>query len=171
MSIVYAIYNDDDVLLKAAKQLTSEGIYISDVFSPFPVHGLDPVLGIKESRLGYAAFLYGLVGLSLAILDMWYFMIIDWPINIGGKPNFKLVDNIHSFIPVAFEFTVLCTAHGMALTYFLRNKTLPGAKADNPDPRTTDDLFAMEIDLSENKHISVDVLKTILSQTGAIEIK
>jgi hypothetical protein len=72
------------------------------------------------------AFLYGLTGLTLATLGMRYFMVVDWPMNIGGKPNFTYLDNILAFVPISFEFTVLCAAHGMAITYLLLNKTLPG---------------------------------------------
>ena len=168
---IYGFYDDEEKLIDAAKKLIDHGMYISDVFSPFPIHGLDPILGIKESKLGYAAFIYGVLGLSFALLGMWYFMIYDWPMNIGGKPNMSLIQNVPAFIPVAFEFTVLCTAHGMALTYFLANGTFPGAKADNPDPRTTDDIFALEIELKENKTISVDQIKEKLKETGAFEIK
>ena len=169
--IIYGLYDDDDVLLSSAKELIKKGVYISDVFSPFPIHGLDPIIGIKESRLGYVAFIYGLLGLTLSLVGMWYFMIYDWPINIGGKPNGTLLENVSAFIPVAFEFTVLCTAHGMAFTYFLRNGTLPGAKADNPDPRTTDDKFAVEIELSENKKFTEEQLRAWMTETGVIEFK
>lgn len=169
--IIYGIYEDDDVLLNSAKHLIEKGVYISDVFSPFPIHGLDPILGIKESRLGYMAFIYGTLGLSLSLLAVWYFMIYDWPMNIGGKPNNTLLQNVSSFVPVLFEFTVLCTAHGMALTYLIRNKTLPGAKADNPDPRTTDDRFAVEIELLENQQFTQEQIQAWMSETGAIEFK
>jgi len=45
---------------------------------------------VKQTRIAMAAFIYGCVGLSLALFGMWYFMIQDWPMNIGGKPNFTL---------------------------------------------------------------------------------
>ena len=65
--VIYAMYDDDMVLLEGAKKLVSKGIYIRDVFSPFPIHGLDPVIGIKQTRLAICAFIYGLIGLSLAL--------------------------------------------------------------------------------------------------------
>jgi hypothetical protein len=75
-----------------------------------------------------------------------------------------------AFIPVTFEFTVLCAAHGMALTYFLRNKTLPGLPASNPDPRTTDDKFVMELRLSQNTQFSESELHELLKSTGIVEL-
>lgn len=168
--IFYAMYDDDDVLKDGAKHLVSKGVKVSEVFSPFPIHGIDPIIGIKNTRLGIMAFIYGLTGLCLATIGMRYFMVVDWPMNIGGKPNFTYLDNILAFIPITFEFTVLCAAHGMAITYMLRNRTLPGIPAQNPDPRTTDDRFVIEIRLSENNKFSVDELQSLLKETGIVEL-
>ena len=168
--VIYVMYDDDHVLKDGAKKLVSAGVKISEVFSPFPIHGIDPIIGIKNTRLGIMAFLYGITGLTLATLGMRYFMIVDWPMNIGGKPNFTYLDNILAFIPITFEFTVLCAAHGMAITYLLINKTLPGMPAQNPDPRTTDDKFVMEIRLSENTKYNSDELEKMLRETGLIEL-
>lgn len=168
--IIYAMYDDDDVLKNGAKKLVGKGVHIADVFSPFPVHGIDPIIGVKHTRLGICAFLYGITGTMLALVGMKYFMIDDWPMNIGGKPSFEMIKNLPAFIPVTFEFTVLCAAHGMAITYLIRNKTLPGMPARNPDPRTTDDKFVMEIRMSENQNVSEDDLNSMLKETGIIEI-
>jgi len=75
-----------------------------------------------------------------------------------------------AFVPVTFEFTVLCAAHGMAITYLLVNKTLPGMPAQNPDPRTTDDRFVMEIRLSDNLQSSEKEIDAIIENTGFVEI-
>ena len=130
----------------------------------------DPIIGVKNTRLGIMAFLYGLTGLTLATYGMRFFMVVDWPMNIGGKPNFTYLDNMLAFIPVTFEFTVLCAAHGMAITYLLRNKTLPGIPAQNPDPRTTDDRFVIEIRMSENHKVSEEAIDKLLTETGYVEI-
>jgi hypothetical protein len=90
--------------------------------------------------------------------------------NIGGKPNFSYLENMLAFVPISFEFTVMCAAHGMAITYLLRNKTLPGMPAQNPDPRTTDDKFVMEIRLSENHNLTEADLDNMLQETGYLEL-
>ena len=166
---IYAIYDDDYVLLESAKHLVAKGIYIRDVFSPFPIHGLDPVIGLKRTRIAITAFIYGMIGVALALVGMWYFMIQDWPLNIGGKPNFSLLANIPAFVPVTFEFGVLCAGHGMAFTYLLRNWTLPGFKGRNPYPRTTDDRFVMEIHASDSD-LSGDEIKSLINETCVLEI-
>ena len=96
-------------------------------------------------------------------------MISDWPMNIGGKPSFSLIENLPAFIPVTFEFSVLCAAHGMAITYLLRNGTLPGMPASNPDPRTTDDMFVMEI-TTEDNHLAADELESLIKGTALVEL-
>lgn len=164
------MYDDDHVLLEAAKKLVAQGVRVNDVFSPFPIHGLDPVIGVKRTRLAMASFLYGITGTMLALMGIRYFMVADWPMNIGGKPSFSLIENLPAFIPVTFEFTVLCAAHGMAITYLLANKTLPGMKARNPDPRTTDDKFVMEIRTSDNKKLTADQLNDMIKQTPVFEL-
>jgi len=168
--VVHAMFDDDHTLMEAAKNLVAGGIRVKDVYSPFPIHGIDPVIGIKRTRMGIVSFMFGTTGLLLALLGMWYFMISDWPMNIGGKPSFSLIENVPSFIPVTFEFTVLCAAHGMAITYLLRNGTIPGMPAVNPDPRTTDDKFVMEITTEENPQLAMEELNAMLKSGGAIEI-
>ncbi len=168
--VIYAMYDDEEVLKDGAKKLVAKGVKITEVFSPFPIHGIDPIIGIKNTRLGIMAFIYGLTGTVLATLGMRYFMVVDWPMNIGGKPNFSYLENMLSFIPITFEFTVLCAAHGMAITYLLRNKTLPGIPAQNPDPRTTDDKFVIEIRTSENDQFNAEQLEGMLKETGLIEL-
>ena len=167
--VVYAVYEDPEVLKSAARKLVTAGVKVRDVFSPFPIHGIDPIIGVKRTRLGIAAFMYGITGTSLALLGFWYFMIHVWPMNIGGKPNMTLYQNLPAFVPVMFEFTVFCAAHGMALTYLIRNKTLPGMPARNPDPRSTDDKFIIEVRTEDNAQ-GGDAIVELLRGTEALEI-
>ena len=167
--VFHVMYDDDDKLLDAARELVGKGIHVNDVYSPFPVHGIDPIIGVKRTRLAIASFMYAMTGTSLVVLGMWYFMISDWPMNIGGKPSFSLFENIPAFIPVTFEFSVLCGAHGMAITYFLRNGTLPGMPASNPDPRTTDDKFVIEITTSNNE-LDAKKLEAAIKKTALLEL-
>ena len=167
--IFHVMYDDDAKVMKAAKALVGQGIRVKDVYSPFPIHGIDPIIGIKRTRLAICSFMYAMTGTSLALLGMWYFMIQDWPMNIGGKPSFSLIENVTAFIPVTFEFSVLCGAHGMAITYLLRNGTLPGMPASNPDPRTTDDKFVVEI-TTDNNSMSADDIEAALRATDLLEL-
>ena len=135
--------------------------------SPMPIHGIDSLIGLPRTWLAITAFIYGLTGLGLATLMMWYMMIHDWPNDIGGKPNWAYFYNIPAFIPISFESTVFCAAHGMALTYLLRCWLVPGAKAKNPDPRTTDDKFLILLDIADHQVASAE---SILKSCHAEEI-
>ena len=167
--MLYGLYDDDGALTKAAKKFVSNGLKIKDVYAPFPIHGIEKVIGIKWTQISIAAFIYCMIGCTLATVGMRYFMVVDWPMNIGGKPNFSYIQNFPSFVPITFEFSVLCAAHGMVITYFIRNWTLPFVKARNPHPSTTDDHFCMEINPVQNK-ASEDEIKSMLKDSGAVEI-
>jgi hypothetical protein len=166
-AVIHAIFDDEEPLMASAKSLRSEGIHIKDVFTPFPVHGLDTAIGVPRTRIAITAFIYGLTGASLATLMMWYMMISDWPTDVGGKPSFAYYMNMPAFIPITFESTVLCAAHGMVITYYLRCWMLPGVKAKNPDPRTTDDKFLMVIETKEENKSNIE---SMLKNGGATEI-
>ena len=163
--LVYGIYDDEEVLLTAVKEIRSKDIDIKEVYSPFPIHGLDHALGLKRTRLAIAAFFYGALGCIFAFAMTYYIMIIDWPMNIGGKPSFAYYLNMPAFVPILFEMTVFFAAHLMVITYFFRSKLFPGQTASNPDVRTTDDKFLMDIESDNDKSIS-DLMK----KTGASEI-
>ncbi len=164
---IYALYNDDDVLLHAIKEIREKDYIIDEVFTPFPVHGLEKALGIPHTRLAYAAFIYGIIGFVFAIWMMNYIMIVDWPQNIGGKPSFTFFQNMPAFVPIIFEITVYFTAHLMVITFYFRSKLWPFKEAENPDPRTTDDMFLVEITVKDNEK----ALRDLLKKTGAVEIK
>ncbi|MDC6350185.1 DUF3341 domain-containing protein [Zeaxanthinibacter sp. PT1] len=164
--VIQAFYNDDDVLMHAVKRVRAAKHHIEEVYTPFPVHGLDKAMGLAPTRLAITAFLYGCVGLTVAILMMNFIMIEDWPQDIGGKPSFSYLENMPAFVPIMFEMTVFFAAHLMVITFYMRSKLWPFKEAENPDVRTTDDHFLMEIELHGNEQELYD----LLVDTGAVEI-
>jgi len=166
-TVIHAIYNDDDVLLEAVKEIRAAHHHIEEAYTPFPVHGLDKAMGIEPTRIAIASFIYGCIGLTVAIVMMNYIMISDWPQDIGGKPSFSFISNMPAFVPIMFELTVFFAAHLMVITFYMRSKLWPFKNAENPDLRTTDDHFLLEIAVSSN----VEALTKLLKKTGAVEIK
>ena len=162
-----AIFDDDDVLLSAVKDLRDAEYHIEEIFTPFPVHGLDKAVGLPNTRIAITAFIYGVIGFSFAVWMMNYMMIADWPQNIGGKPSFSFAENMPAFVPIMFELTVFFAAHLMVITFYMRSKLWPFKNAENPDPRTTDDHFMIEIAVSDD----VNALEDLLKKAGAKEIK
>lgn len=165
---IHALYTDDDVLLSAVKQVREKKYYIEEVFTPFPVHGLEKAMGLADTRLAINAFLYGIVGLAVGTVMMNYIMIQDWPQDIGGKPSFSYIENMPAFVPIMFELTVFFAAHLMVITFYLRSRLWPFKKAENPDVRTTDDHFLMELDTTGK---DLEEMTEFLTSTGAVEIK
>jgi len=163
---IYGIFDDEQTLLASVKEIRANNFEIKEVYSPFPIHGLDKALGLKETRMAITSFIFGCLGLTLGSLMIYYMMQVDWPQNIGGKPNWTFYHNVPAFVPILFECTVLFAAHLMAITYLIRNGLYPGAKSDSPDIRTTDDKFLMEIEVEGD----TTVVKEMLTKTGATEI-
>lgn len=158
------IYEDEDVLLSAVKKVRSSGVKIHEVYSPYPVHGLDDALGYKRTRLPIAAFMFGFLGTALALIMQTYMLAIDWPMIIGGK-NYASV----TFVPVTFEMTVLLAAFGMVGTFLVVSNMKPWAQPRIFDKRSTDDKHVMAIDLDLNNS-SREEIAQILSQSGASEV-
>lgn len=166
-NMLYGIYDDPDHLLNSAYKMKDMGVAVDDCYSPHPVHGIEKAIGIKRSRLTLVAFFCGLTGTISAITLEMFTNIFDWPMNIGGKPNQTYIP---SFIPVTFELTVLFTAFGMGIFFFIRTKMAHGAREKLVDLRQTDDLYVLSINLDEQHH-SKDELGAVLKQNGAIEIR
>jgi hypothetical protein len=160
------VYDDDDKILDAVKEFRGKNVPIAEVFTPFPVHGLDLAMGLRESRLPTVAFIGGITGTTLALTMMigmyWY----DWQINIGGKPFLPLP----SFIPITFEVTVLLASFSMVFAYLIVNKIGPGAHPRLVDERQTDDLFFLCVEESDKVEDNNRV-KELFSKTGATEVR
>ncbi len=159
------VFNDDEILLKAVKHVKEAGVKIHECYTPYPVHGLGDALGYKRSKLPVAAFMFGILGTSLALLMQFYMMGIDWPMIIGGKDYTSLP----TFFPVTFELTVLLSAFGMVITFLVISDLRPYGKTKVFDLRATDDKHIMAIDISKNK-TAIEEIRKVLQESGAAEV-
>jgi len=162
--VVYGLYSDEQDLLKAVKAANSGHMEIHDVFSPFPVHGLDPIMGLEESRLHIAGFIYGMIGALTAFLGMTWIFTKDWPIIFGGKPYWS----VPAFIPITFETMVLFASIGMVVTFYIVCGLGPGVTNETLHDRLTDDKFAIAFNTYD---VTVDSAKSFFNQTGASNVK
>ncbi|RPE13368.1 DUF3341 domain-containing protein [Chitinophaga lutea] len=161
---VVGCFDDEAVLFPAVKKVRAAGYKIHDVYTPFPVHGLDHALGLRETSLHTAGFIYGITGTTTALSFMSWVFTTDWPMNIGGKPHFPLP----AFIPITFELTVLFAAVGMVMTFMYLCQMAPFVKKHIFHPRQTDDLFVMAIEVTEKTR--PEEVKAFLDSVGAKEI-
>ena len=162
---ILGVYDDEDVLLKAIKNVRDGGVKIHEVYSPFPVHGIEDALGYRRSRLSIVAFMFGLLGTSLALTMQLGMMTVDWPMIIGGKDYAP----IPSFIPVTFELTVLLASFGMVGTFMIISNLKPWGKPKLFDKRITDDKHIVAIDLGTNQ-LEESAIDKMLTDSGASEV-
>lgn len=165
-NFILGIYEDEDVLKDAVTKVRESGVKIHEVFTPYPVHGLEDVLGYRRSRLPIAAFLFGVLGTSLALTMQILMLGVDWPMIIGGKDHVAIPD----FIPVTFELTVLLASFGMVGVFMVSSNLKPWGQPRIFDPRSTDDKHVMAIDIAENAGLEQAKIKEVLQNSGASEV-
>ena len=157
-------FYDEQVLFPAVKKVRRAGYKIHDVFTPFPIHGLDHAMGLRDTSLHTAGFIYGITGTTTAVSFITWALTIDWQVNFGGKPFFSLP----AWIPITFELTVLFAAVGMVLTFCYLCNLAPFVKKHHFHPRATDDLFVMAIECTDKTDDAS--LQNFLQNAGAKEI-
>jgi len=164
--ILYGLYDDDEDLLKAVKAANKDHLEMYDVFTPFPVHGLDPLMGFSESRLHIAGFVFGAMGTLTAFLFMTWVFTRDWPIIFGGKPYWS----VPAFIPITFELTVLFSGIGMVVSYYIVNGLGFGVENPTLDDRITDDKFCIAFQTNGYSDTEIATLSSFFAKTGASEV-
>jgi hypothetical protein len=161
---VVGSFNDEAVLFPAVKKVRTAGYKIYDVYTPMPIHGLDQAMGLRETSLHTAGFIYGITGTTTALSGISYALIYDWPINFGGKPHFALP----AWIPITFELTVLFASIGMVLTFCYLCQMAPFVRKHHFSLRATDDLFVMVIECTAKTN-EAD-LQAYLKSIGALDV-
>jgi hypothetical protein len=157
-------FRTPDAVSASVTALQTEGIKVYDVYSPFPIHGMEKLLGFQRSRLTIASFFFGMTGTMCALLMQVFMLVWNWPMDIGGKPFFQGP----ALVPITFELTVLFAAFGMVFTFLFVNKMFPWKTPVLFDQRVTDDVFVVAID-QERIH-DMKQAEQILHNGGAFEV-
>jgi hypothetical protein len=161
---VVGCFTDEAVLFPAVKAVRKAGYRIHDVYTPMPIHGLDAAMGLRETSLHTAGFIYGNSGTATALGFITWALTKDWPLNFGGKPFFALP----AWIPITFELTVLFASVGMVLTFCYLCQLAPFVKKDHFHLRSTDDLFVMAIECTDKTNDGE--VSQFLQGLGAVEV-
>jgi predicted flap endonuclease-1-like 5' DNA nuclease len=165
---ILGLFDHEDKLINAIRAFKEKGIEITNTLTPFPVHGLETELGLKENRLHTAGFIFGITGMLLALFIMSWVTTSNYPVNIGGKPFWA----IPAFIPIIFELTVLFAAVGMVMVYMKRNNLSPGHIPRIYDDRITDDRFVLLFEVDNNTtQEDISAITSTLTDSHASEIK
>lgn len=164
--LILGIFDDPDHTYTATEKLVGKGYKIFDIYSPFAIHGIDRVMGVKRSKLSIAAFMFAMTGIASALTLMIYAGYFDWQINIGGKPFL----HIPTYIPITFELGILFTAFGMVACFFAVNRMAWGKNPDIMDIRVTDDRFVIAVEVIEGK-TDIQSVSNMMAEHGALEVR
>jgi len=162
---VVGSFKEEAVLFPAVKKVRKQGYKIHDVYTPFPIHGLDAAMGLRDTSLHTAGFIYGITGTTTALTFITWALSYDWPIVFGGKPFFSLP----AWIPITFELTVLFSAVGMVLTFCYLCQLAPFVKKDHFNLRSTDDTFVMALECTSKTNEAEAI--NFLQSLGAVDVK
>jgi hypothetical protein len=156
-------------ILHAAQKVRDAAFTRWDVFTPFPVHGMDGAMGIRNSRVGWFSFLGGATGYTSGMLMVWYMNAYDYPIVIGGKPMFS---PFYPLIP-CFELTILLGAFGAVLGMLFLNR-LPRLHhpllKHRPFAQATHDKYFIVIECDDPKY-SEGATRKLLEEAGSRHIE
>lgn len=117
-NILCATFDDVPRLKNAVKELRAAGLTQLEVYTPFPVHGIDPLLGYKRSGLGIAPLICGITGFTCGNLLSWWTGAVDYRLINAGMPFYSWVFTF----PIAYELTILFAAFGTLIGMFLMNR-------------------------------------------------
>jgi hypothetical protein len=165
-SFLVATFSDADTLLHAVHAVTHDNFRIYDVYAPYPIHGLDAAMGVRRSRLPWVTFVVGCCALMLALTFQFYTTVLDWPLNVGGKPD----NSTLAFVPICFELTVLLSGLATVAALFLRAQLYPGKKEMLFAEGITNDTFALVLRRREPNFDTHRAWK-LLEESGAERIR
>ena len=164
MSKLVAVYNDDKKLMDAADQLAAMHAPVEEVITPFVIEELLEKFHVK-SNIPLLAFFYGLFGVTSVFAALYYTFVVDYPLNIGGKPSLSL-----TFPVLMFVGTVLTTVLTTVATFFYQDRLYPGKKPEFEYPGINDDKMVILIDKSKLPAGMENKLRDIFEKTGAEKI-
>ena len=156
-------------IMHAAEKIRDKGFTRWDVYTPFPVHGMDAAMGMGNSKVGWFAFLGGVTGYTTGMLMIWYMNAHDYPIIIGGKPLFS---PFFAF-PPSYELTILLGAFGAIIGMMVLNR-LPRWHSplfkNRRFAKVTHDKFFLVVETSDPKYSESEIRK-MLEAAGSKHIE
>lgn len=166
---IVATFDSASTLYHAAEKVRDAGFHHWDVFTPFPVHGLDKAMGLKRSRVPVFTFAGGLTGCLTGILITWFMGKYDYPLIVGGKPFFDFIFPL----PIIYELTILFAAFAtLGSMLYLNRLTRPYHSVMNHPKwqKVTDDTFFILIESKDPKFNEPET-KTFLETIGGNDVR
>ena len=166
--VFHVMYDDDDKLLEAARELVGKGVYVNDVYSPFPIHGIEDAMDLPGSKVPWITLCGGLTGLTIAFFLQWWTSEVDYPVVIGGKPLFAWEPSV----PIFFELTMLLSGISTLLGMMILNGLpKPYHPLDKYPPfrRVTDDKFFITIEAND-PNFDAASCQAFLAELGGLNV-
>ncbi len=164
-----AEFESPGAALNAAVRIRDAGFSRWDVHTPFPVHGMDAAMGLKNSKVGWFTFFGGLTGYTTGMLMIWFMNGFDYRIIVGGKPLFS---PFYSF-PVSYELTILLGSFGTLFGMMFLNR-LPRLYhpllKNRSFARVTHDRFFIVIETEDPKYSPAET-RALLESVGSKNIE
>ncbi len=156
-------------IFHAAERMRDEGFKRWDVFTPFPVHGMDDAMGLSRSKVPRGTFIGGITGFTTGVLLVWYMNSYDYPLIVGGKPYFSMVFPF----PVFYELNILLAAFGTFFGMFISNLLPRHHHPSFSHPsfeKASDDAFFLLIMQDDPKYDEA-ANRSLLESLGGTEIE
>jgi hypothetical protein len=160
------VFDDEFKLVHAVEEIKGKKIRIEEVYTPYPIHEVIQIMGVK-SRMQIFAYFYGLFGALAVLAFLYWTSVIDWPLNYGGKP----FNSFPSFIVVTIVLTIFIVTIGGLATFSGRAKLWPGKSHKIYDYRATDDKFVIVLNESVLGAKDLSDAESIMKQNGVVEIR
>lgn len=171
-AMVLAEFETPSALIQAANRVRESGYVHWDTHSPFPVHGMDRAMGLRDSRLGWIVIAFALTGLSGAFVMMHWMNGIDYPTVVGDKPP-GAPGTLPSMVPIMFELTILLSAFGAVLGMLHLNRLPRHHHPIFSSERfrySSDDRFFISI-LADDPQFDVDTTVSLLEGVHATYVE
>ena len=165
-----AVFDTPAATMHAAERVRDAGFTRWDVFTPYPVHGMDRAMGLKNSQVGWFSFIGGVTGYTTGMLMIWFMNAIDYRLIIGGKPMFSPF----SAFPPSYELTILFGAFGALFGMLFLNRLPrlhhPLLKNRRFTSVVTHDKFVVVIETTDPK-FREDEVRKLLTQAGSSHVE
>lgn len=165
-SLVVGTFSRGEDIVAAARAARAAGLTIVDAYTPFAVHGLDDAMGLRPSRLSWVCLIAGVTGAVLKLWFEWWTAVVDWPVNVGGKPD----NSLPAFVPITFEVMVLFAGLATVFALFAVARLWPGRRARVPVPGVTDDRFALVVEQT-SAAVSAVRVRALFQQHQATDVR
>jgi Protein of unknown function (DUF3341) len=164
--VVVGVFDDEEKLLGVTRQARAEGLKVIDVFTPYAVHGLDAAMGLRASRLPWVCFFAAITGAALKLWFEFWTTMVDWPVNVGGKPW----NSLPAFVPITFEVMVLSAGLATVFVFLVLARLRPGKRVAMVYPGVTDDKFVLVLEESDAR-FDLRRVQRLFEKFGALAVE